>query len=45
MDPVENVAASRAAHQGDNARLRQLLDGLIRQLPSPPQPRVSDEQA
>jgi cell filamentation protein len=34
MDPAENVAASRAAHEGDNARLRAMLDKLI--LPATP---------
>lgn len=34
MDPAENVAASRAAHEGDDARLRAMLDKLVR--PSTP---------
>jgi cell filamentation protein, protein adenylyltransferase len=29
MDPAENVAASKAAHEGDNDPLRVLLDGLV----------------
>ncbi len=34
MDPDENVAACRAAHEGDNARLHAVLDKLVRQ-PAP----------
>lgn len=30
MDPAENVAASRAAHEGDVARLQAMLDKLVR---------------
>ena len=29
MDPTENVAASKAAHEGDNDALRLLLDRLV----------------
>ena len=29
MDPTENVAASKAAHEGDNDALRTLLDRLV----------------
>jgi cell filamentation protein len=29
MDPDENVTASRAAHEGDTARLRAMLDKLV----------------
>jgi cell filamentation protein len=29
VDPAENVAASRAAHDGDNARLHAMLDKLV----------------
>jgi cell filamentation protein len=29
MDPAENVAASKAAHEGDNDALRALLDRLV----------------
>lgn len=29
MDPVANIAASRAAHAGDNRQLRQMLDDLV----------------
>jgi hypothetical protein len=29
MDPAENVAASKAAHEGDNDALRTLLDRLV----------------
>jgi cell filamentation protein, protein adenylyltransferase len=29
MDPAENVAASKAAHDGDNGALRTLLDRLV----------------
>ncbi len=29
MDPAENVAVSRAAHEGDVARLRAMLDKLV----------------
>jgi hypothetical protein len=29
MDRARNVAASRAAHQGDTGQLRTMLDGLV----------------
>ena len=29
MDPAENNAASKAAHEGDNDALRALLDRLV----------------
>ena len=34
MDPAENVVASRAAHEGDVARLHAMLDKLVRR-PAP----------
>jgi hypothetical protein len=48
-----NVAASAAAHRGDNTLLRSILDELVEArgdaasdtaAPAPPQPRIPPEQ-
>jgi cell filamentation protein len=48
MDPERNVAASAAAHRGDNTLLRAMLDELVEQCrddaPTPPRPRASPER-
>jgi cell filamentation protein len=48
MDAEENVAASAAAHRGDNTLLRAMLEQLVEPYgnaaPDPPQPRLPPEQ-
>ena len=43
LDPEENIAASRAAHRGDTARLRALIDGVVARPPAAPAPRRSGD--
>jgi cell filamentation protein len=45
MDPVENIEASKAAHQGDNNRLRTMLGTLTTAKFQPPAPRPPSDQA
>ena len=48
MDAEVNVAASAAAHRGDNTLLRAMLEELVEPhghaAPAPPHPRVPPEQ-
>jgi hypothetical protein len=48
MDAEVNVAASAAAHRGDNTLLRAMLEQLVEPYgnaaPAPPQPRLPPEQ-